>query len=113
MNQGRAWCFTWNNYPDDWKKCMESSIWESIVQYAVIGKEKGEKEHTPLLQGFLYLKSRRRLTTTKQILQNRTIHAEKCRGNMQQNVNYCKKEGEFIEYGEQPIIEKMNNGKII
>ena len=54
----KNWCFTWNNYPEDWKDQIKDKIRDyglakaTSCTYIVVGKEVGESG-TPHLQGFV------------------------------------------------------------
>jgi Putative viral replication protein len=96
MSRAKNWCFTLNNYTDqDVDRIMSL---ESDVDYLIIGKEVGESG-TPHLQGFVSFKSRVRRTTAIQRIGQ--AHFTVCR-NIENSVNYCKKDGDFMELGELP-----------
>lgn len=99
--KSRSWCFTINNYNDDEVSALEGAV--DRVRYLCFGKEVGESG-TPHLQGYAYFHSQVRLATVKEIVGNRA-HCEISRGNVQQNVAYCSKDGEFTEVGERPMTQ--------
>lgn len=105
----RRWCFTLNN-PTPEERDTLRQIGENItnlpwLEYLVYGFEVGE-QGTPHLQGFLILSARMRFTTINNHIwgqtNNQRIHWEVTRGTPQQAADYCKKDGQFEEYGEQP-----------
>lgn len=102
MSEAKRWCFTLNNYSEEEYNLFELLEWS----YLIIGKEKG-KEGTPHLQGYIELKKARRLTALKK--ENLRVHWEKLKGLPWQAANYCKKEGDFREWGKISVPEK--NGK--
>lgn len=87
----KRWCFTLNNY--DEKEYMElKQYFSSNNCIFCIGKEIGLNE-TPHLQGYVNFASKIRLSALKKI--NNRAHWEKCRGNEQDNLTYCSKDGKF------------------
>ena len=101
----RGWCFTWNNYTDDNIEYVKSLIdsQKPKVRYVVFGKEVGEKG-TPHLQGYIYFENKQRFDSVRKLIKNN--HVEEQRGTIDQAVDYCKKENDFIEIGSKPV-----NGK--
>lgn len=100
--KSRKFCFTINNPTEsDLENCKKLS---ENTTYFVIGLEKG-KEGTEHYQGFLYHASQVRFNAIKKALPR--AHIEICKGNIAQNIAYCKKDGNVIlERGEAP-----NQGK--
>lgn len=105
--RSRDWCFTWNNYTS-----AEESLLENVgiaggdrIQYLVFGREGGGTTgRTAHLQGFIQLKHPTTRGGVQRILcsdelRRRTIHLEQRVGTPEQAANYCKKEGDFDEYG--------------
>lgn len=87
----RCWCFTINgthnydhiNYVRNW-------------DYIVAGREVA-KSGTRHLQCFVIYKTRTKFSTVKRQLP--TAHIERMMGTSQQAADYCKKDGEFSEFG--------------
>jgi len=104
MSMSKYWCFTLNNYSDeDIRKLKESEY-----TYLVFGKEVGESG-TPHLQGYIELITRRRLVTVKRIAE--TAHFEVRKSTAVNAANYCKKDGQFEEYGtisKTEVVKKSN-----
>lgn len=102
--RNRCWCFTWNNYPENWTKDILTEDFVTNIfgkfKYIIIGFEIGESG-TPHLQGYIEFNSARWFTAIKKI--NPNIHWEIRRGTPEQAIDYCKKDGNFVEYGEKPI----------
>jgi len=97
----RDWCFTINNYTD--------AVYEDVcrlvdgnddIKYLIVGKEVGDSG-TPHLQGFISFTEKRSLRQAKQLFRCNP-HLEKRKGSRPQAINYCKKEGNFSEFGELP-----------
>jgi len=100
----KNWCFTINNYTDaEITQLAEkaSELLESkSIQYLVYGKEVGETG-TPHLQGFVSFHKRTTLNGIKSVLIPRG-HLEAARGTPLQASEYCKKDGDYTEFGRCP-----------
>mgnify|MGYP002212869428 CR=1 FL=1 len=86
-NAAKRWCFTWNNYPDDWwaplAPSFEGSHW-------LAGEEVGASG-TKHLQGYVEFPIKVRPAGYKGLpLQ---IHWEAAKGDRAANVKYCTKDG--------------------
>lgn len=97
--QSRAWCFTLNNYTEDEYGLITGALQGDDVEYGVVGREQGESG-TPHLQGFVMFLRKKALGGCKRELGSARIHAEIARGTPAQAAEYCKKDGDFVEYGE-------------
>ena len=96
--RARAWVFTWNNYKGDTAKFIASKL-EPVANYFVMGEEVG-MEGTPHLQGYFMLKSPATLKQLKNKL-GAHPHMEIARNN-KKAIEYCKKDGKYIEWGTEP-----------
>lgn len=91
----RSWVFTYNNpeaEPDmpDW------------MLYLTFGREVGESG-TPHLQGAFNCKSAMTLSAIKaKGLPWQTVHLEPMKGNWRQAIEYCHKDGDYVEHGSRP-----------
>jgi hypothetical protein len=85
----RRWIFTLNNYTDKEVNAITQDFSKYKATY-IFGKEVGELG-TPHLQGYVEFKNPRSLNALKKM--NNRIHWEKARGNRQQNIDYCSKDG--------------------
>lgn len=99
-SRSRKWCFTFNNYTEQEESTLKESL-QDDSKYCIIGKEEGKETHTKHLQGFVVFKSDKRLSTLKNQY-DKKIHWEECKGTVQQNIDYCSKDGNFSEFGEAP-----------
>ncbi len=94
--------FTWNNYDNDFEDR------DAIVNYftslndfkgAVLGFERGEKEETKHIQGVVFFNQQKTFNTLRDYFKNN--HIEKVIS-LKEAINYCRKEGDFIEIGDIP-----------
>lgn len=91
----KMYCFTFNNYTQKEYEELISSISSNSSNKYIIGKEIGEKYKTPHLQGFVNFSTKLRLSALKKLYSSK-IHWEKCKGNQEQNYDYCSKGGDFV-----------------
>lgn len=99
--QGKKWCFTLNNYAEsDFRNICDlgGGLDGNGIKYLVVGREVGGDNGTPHLQGFVVFDRNHRLGRVKSLLGVR-IHAETARGSEVQASEYCKKDGDFVEFG--------------
>ncbi|GAH09699.1 unnamed protein product, partial [marine sediment metagenome] len=97
----RHWCWTLNNpTPDECAHigclCVESP--PGYCRYLVMGHEVGEAG-TPHLQGYLELVKQVRMTWLQEHVNDRA-HYEGRRASREAARDYCKKDGEWLEFGE-------------
>lgn len=95
--RSRAWCFTYNNYTDDDLQRLARLPTGGPVQYICWGIEQASTG-TPHLQGYLETTSKRTRRRVSELIGTRA-HIEIRRGSQQQAIDYCKKDGHFVEYG--------------
>lgn len=93
------WVFTLNNYTDDDVNHLITTL-EPVTKYLVFGREVGESG-TPHLQGFFQLTNSGRFNAVKALVGARAWIAQS-RGTTQQAADYCKKDGDFEEFGDVP-----------
>lgn len=100
--KSRNYCFTWNNYPSDliYPTISQDSA-ENIFgkfKYIIFGFENCPTTGTPHIQGYVDWINPRTIGGLKKI--NKSIHWEIRKGTFDQAVDYCKKTGLFVEFGE-------------
>lgn len=105
----KTWCFTWNNYMESDILKLQEYIGREC-EYAIYGKEKAPDTGTHHLQGYLYLKTKKRLGTLKTEIST-TPHWEASKGTPQQNKDYCSKEGDAWEFGTLPGTRTEKSGE--
>jgi len=98
--KSRRFCFTINNPTDDDHQTVADFLDSPRVTYGIVARETGESG-TPHLQGFLVLASPQRFSFLHSNLCARA-HLEVARAKSDQAADYCKKEGDFDEYGSLP-----------
>lgn len=96
----RQWCFTINNY----QQSDIEIIAEWPHKYIIYGKESGESG-TPHLQGYAVFNTMQRLSGVKKL--HNKAHWEMAKGNSEQNVAYCSKQGDFTELGDRPKTKRQ------
>lgn len=96
--QSKYWCFTLNNYTDGEYTSIIALSSEPKCTYLVFGKESGES-NTPHLQGYIELSRKTRIGGVKTLLGSPRVHVEARRGTPKEAADYCKKEGDYFEYG--------------
>jgi len=94
LGQSKYWCFTLNNV-----KTFDALNSVKNWDYMIAGKEVGDKG-TPHLQCFVVYKVRTKFSTVK--IQLPTAHIEKMISTPTLASDYCKKDGDFMEFGELP-----------
>lgn len=95
----KNWCFTINNYSGDDEDLVRAL--QTVCSYVVYGREVGA-EGTPHLQGFLCLKAKKRMATLKKLLPRAHLEVKSKRSTMEEASTYCKKDGNFWEFGSLP-----------
>lgn len=92
--KSRNWCFTLSMK----EACPEIT---EHMKYIVIGKEISSETKYEHYQGFVIFKNAVRMDTVKKAIGD-TAHVEICKGSAEDNINYCTKDGDFVEYGDRP-----------
>lgn len=100
MSRAKHWTFTLNNYTDADIVSLRELSGRHRVEYLVFGREVGENG-TPHLQGYVIFETPARFTAVKSRISDRA-HIEVARRPGGDAANYCKKEGDFEEFGRCP-----------
>lgn len=103
----RNWCFTWNNYPDNWAQYFQDR--QFTIDKFVAGEEVGEEELTPHIQGFLQLDKKQR--PVEYLKLPKEIHWAAARGTIEQNYGYCAKGEQSKQEWKESGINGENWGK--
>lgn len=104
--QSKRWVFTLNNYTVGEEQLIAEVLASDHVTYGIFGKEIGESG-TPHLQGFCIFSTNKRLAAVRNLLGTRG-HYEVAKGTSHQASEYCKKEGDYNEYGTCPSTPRNN-----
>ena len=104
-NRTRAWCFTWNNYPADYRNTLDGIE----CRYLCFGEEVAPDTGTPHIQGYVYYANVKRFAAVRRDLSN--CHITPANGSAEQNRQYCGKtrpedqepNAVFFERGNIPI----------
>jgi len=105
MSRSRGWCFTINHPTDSDRSEIESLVKKCV--YVITANEVGDSG-TPHIQGYCYMTSAKVLSGMKKMLTRAHLEAQK--GTPKQAIEYCKKDGDFQEYGSAPASQE-NKGK--
>lgn len=97
--QGRNWCITVPNFTPDQEAHLR--ILAQQVPYVIFGRETAPSglRH---LQCFIRFPSNQRFLAVKALTFGVSAHYEVARGTCQQAADYCKKDGDFEEFGSLP-----------
>lgn len=106
MVQTKHYVFTLNNYIDDDLNRLRAIA--QTAEYLVFGKEVGANG-TPHLQGYICFAQVKTFLQARNLIGIRA-HIERKRGTVDEAADYCKKDGDFEEFGALPIIAG-NGGK--
>jgi len=99
-SRAKNWCFTWNNYKAVDITNLNAFEHDTSVEYLIFGYETSNTG-TPHLQGFISFSQRLRMTQIKNMFKCSSVHLEVAR-TIDQAIQYCKKEGNFVEFGNKP-----------
>lgn len=99
--RSRKWTWTKHYQTDsdyqDWVRFVTGNG----SRYTVYGKEKCPETGRLHLQGFSYFDNKQSLRQLKQI--DAQVHLEISQGSIEQNITYCKKDGNYTEHGTPPM----------
>lgn len=105
-----AYCWTINNYTIADDQNISALEDDPRVRYFVYGREVGAAG-VPHYQGYIYFHSRIAFNSVKKLLPR--AHIESQRATIEQAIDYCKKDGDFTEFGDKPFTqaEKGKRGR--
>jgi len=95
MSAKYGFCFTLNNYTDADVARLSDAIGRCGIRHMLFGKEVGERCRTPHLQGYFQTNQKNK----KRIYDMFNIHVTPQRETATKAADYCKKDGDFLEFG--------------
>lgn len=99
------WCFTTNNPTIAEEEALKAYARGDACTYLIYGRERGDNG-VPHFQGYVEFGNRQRLTAIKKIPAFRRAHLEPRRGTGAEAARYCKKDGDFVEFGEIKVTKQ-------
>jgi len=99
----KEWCLTVNNPTDE-----DSWPDKDLFIYYVIGKEGTQEGCTPHFQCYVMLKKALRLSAVSKLFPR--AHCERMYSTSSAAAQYCKKEGDFVEFGALPLARNVLGG---
>jgi len=106
--QSCRWVFTLNNYNDDDQTNLRIFSDDPVVKYLVFGREVSPTTSTPHLQGFVTFSLKQSLASLRRRNVFARAHLEVAGGPSPVAAEYCKKDGDFEEFGLIPTPGKTN-----
>lgn len=96
--ESKFWCFTLNNYAVDLSQPEPLAKWitdleEAGMTYLIYSEEKGGKKNTPHLQGYIEMRTKKRLSFMIKLpgIGGGASHFELRRGTQNEAIAYCQK----------------------
>ena len=108
MSTAKSICFTLNNWHTEHTMALDGLVAVRQAQYVIYGKEVGDSG-TPHLQGYIEFKGSTLYSTIKKRLCCPHVHIEPRRGTQEQAIEYCKKQGDWVEFGAPKAQGKRND----
>lgn len=97
-SRSKYWCFTLNQPTIAEEEALKACARSDVASYFIYGRERGESG-TYHFQGYVEFVNRVRLTAVKKIPGFNRSHLEQRRGSGKEASEYCKKDGDFVEFG--------------
>lgn len=101
QGRSRNWCFTMNNPGLEEVAALDRLA--EVCRYMVVGNEYGESG-THHFQGYVMMPNAMRRNTMRAY--SGRAHWEIAKGTWEEASDYCKEDGDFIEYGTKPMTRK-------
>lgn len=104
------YCFTFFYLNETEIELLEINL-KRISIYYVFGKEK-TKQDKPHLQGFMQLDKKRRFSQVIKLLPG-GIHLEVCKSGEKDNINYCKKDNDYVEWHNPAVVGNTGSSYVL
>lgn len=104
----RSFAFTGNNMDTEARRDLEGVLKAAGAIHIVMGMEKGASG-TPHIQGNVYWGNAKTFKAARTILKGCHVSATRM---IEKSVEYCKKEGNFTEWGTLPLLSAKARGKM-
>lgn len=107
--RSRNWCFTVNNPTEE----DELTIYNlsQLARFVVVGRETAPTTGTPHFQGFVCFNSQRTFSAVRDDLPDGAhIEPKSVKSTFKQAADYCRKDGDYFEFGELPM-DKEQKGE--
>lgn len=102
MDRLRNCCVTWHVTDNHTYETMIEQIKQTKgVSYGILGREVCPTTQRQHLQGYLEFETQKSFKTLTKLFKG--IHVEARHGTQEQAIEYCKKEGSFVEFGTKKI----------
>jgi Putative viral replication protein len=108
--RAKHWCFTLNNYTNEHLTTLRNALARENtpkITFLLFGREVAPDTQTPHLQGFVSFQEKTRRNQILRILPQ--CHLSSAR-NIPASIEYCKKEGDYEEFGDSPLTHLENRG---
>lgn len=99
MSPSRYWTFTLNNYSEEHENQLSELGNSERVRYLVYGREIAPTTLTPHLQGFIVFKKPVRITGVMKEIPGAHVDRRYAKSTNLQAAEYCKKSGDYVEFG--------------
>ncbi len=103
--KSKHWCFTINNYTHNDIPSTDN------VQYMVLGKEIAPSG-TPHYQGYVCYKTQLRATQVSKLMPRASIGIKYKKSTPKQAADYCKKDGDYSEFGTLPLTKEQGTTEL-
>lgn len=100
--RSRNWLFTINEVLEETEELVGQLATKRGVQYLVYGREVAPTTGHKHLQGFVRFKNARKFRELKKFFGNLKPRLDCGDGKAVTMMNYCKKDGDYVEYGKPP-----------
>lgn len=104
MSGSRCWCFT-GFEPLEWYKISFAQKVAGLksFKYLVMGEEVSPTTDKIHVQGFIEFSRSYPMDKIKDWMRDRALHLEQMYSTEYEASEYCKKDGNWVEYGEKPV----------